>query len=107
MNTFAVLCLLVCCVAVSMAQWQGNTNYLPRRHFPQTRYCTDYRGRLVSPGQSYSDGCNTCMCGSYGQPTYCTQRFCGGLPSHGLPVHQVLPSHGLPIRQVRPRAGGY
>ncbi|WAR00271.1 hypothetical protein MAR_024643 [Mya arenaria] len=136
---------------------QGNTNYLPRRHFPQTRYCTDYRGRLVSPGQSYSDGCNTCiqptapgvsvvvfqamvlpstrsaleqedidqdnsyctdyrgrlvspgqsysdgcntcMCGSYGQPTYCTQRFCGGLPSHGLPVHQVLPSHGLPIRQ--------
>ncbi|XP_052796780.1 uncharacterized protein LOC128229127 [Mya arenaria] len=107
MKSLAVLCLLVCCVAVSMAQWSGNQNYLPRRHVLQTRYCTNYLGRRVWPGQSYSDGCNTCVCGPYGQPTSCTRRFCAGLPSHGLPVHQVIPGHGLPIRQVRPRAGGY
>jgi len=41
-------------------------------------FCYDYRGYRVMAGQSYYDGCNTCTCGYYGEPTACTYRACGG-----------------------------
>ncbi|KAH3834877.1 hypothetical protein DPMN_108210 [Dreissena polymorpha] len=79
MHKFAIcLCLFFGCLAFTQAQILGNTGYYGRQRqvFPQVRYCYDFVGRPVTPGQQYSnDGCNTCRCGYNGQGA-CTLMAC-------------------------------